>query len=88
MFDFQGFMQFANNPMQYMINRGIPQNIASNPQKILILQKVSFFILAKKIILGALIFLLSATVFTAASAKKVAGIWRLDGSASAEPRNL
>ncbi len=44
--------------------------------------------MAKKIILGALIFLLSATVFTAASAKKVAGLWRLDGSASAEPRNF
>lgn len=35
MFDFQGFMQFANNPMQYMINRGIPQNIASNPQNVI-----------------------------------------------------
>ena len=44
--------------------------------------------MTKKIILGALIFLLSATVFTAASAKKVAGVWRLDGSASAEPRNF
>ena len=35
MFDFQGFMQFANNPMQYMINRGIPQNVASNPQNVI-----------------------------------------------------
>ena len=44
--------------------------------------------MARKFILGALIFLLSATIFTAASAKKVAGTWRLDGSASAEPRNF
>ncbi len=44
--------------------------------------------MAKKIFLGALIFLLSASIFSAASAKKISGIWRLDGSASAAPRNF
>ena len=44
--------------------------------------------MAKKILFGALIFLLSVTIFSAASAKKSSGTWRLDGSASAEPRNF
>ena len=42
----------------------------------------------KKIFFSVLIFLLSATVFTTVNAKKVEGVWRLDGSASAEPRNF
>ena len=44
--------------------------------------------MAKKIFIGALIFIFSATIFSVASAKKSAGTWRLDGSASAEPRNF
>ena len=44
--------------------------------------------MAKKIFIGVLILFLSASIFSAASAKKIAGIWRLDGSASAEPRNF
>ena len=36
---FQNFMnsfrQMASNPMQYMINRGIPQNIAGDPDAII-----------------------------------------------------
>ena len=42
----------------------------------------------RKIFLGALILILSASIFSVASAKKVSGVWRLDGSASAEPRNF
>ena len=44
----------------------------------------------KKIFIGVLIILVSASIFSAASAKKkVAGIWRLDGTASAElPRSF
>lgn len=44
--------------------------------------------MAKKIFFGVLILLMSATIFSAASAKKPVGTWRLDGSASAEPRNF
>ncbi|MBR4152984.1 MAG: protein tyrosine phosphatase [Selenomonadaceae bacterium] len=44
--------------------------------------------MSKKLFLSALIFLLSTTILAAASAKKVAGTWRLDGSASAEIRNF
>jgi len=44
--------------------------------------------LIKKIFLSALILFLSASVFSAASAKKVSGVWRLDGSASDVPRNF
>ncbi|MBR3746041.1 MAG: protein tyrosine phosphatase [Selenomonadaceae bacterium] len=42
----------------------------------------------KKIFLCAVIFLLSAAIFSVAAAKKVSGTWRLDGSASAELRNF
>lgn len=37
MFPFQEFMRFANNPMQYLINKGIniPQNQAQNPDQII-----------------------------------------------------
>ena len=42
----------------------------------------------KKFFLGALILFLSASIFSVASAKKVSGLWRLDGSASADPRNF
>ena len=38
--------------------------------------------MAKKIFLGALILFLSASIFSAASAKKIPDTWRLDGSAS------
>ena len=44
--------------------------------------------MTKKFFIGALIILLSASIFSAASAKKVAGQWRLDGNASAELRNF
>ena len=43
--------------------------------------------MAKKIFLGATILLLTAMIFSVASAK-VSGTWRLDGSASAELRNF
>ena len=37
MFPFQEFMQFATNPGQYLINKGIniPQNQAQNPDQII-----------------------------------------------------
>ena len=41
--------------------------------------------MTKKILFGVLIMLM---IFSAASAKKIAGTWRLDGSASAELRNF
>ena len=44
--------------------------------------------MAKKIFIGAVIFILSVTIFSAVDAKKTSGTWRLDGSASAEPRNF
>ncbi len=45
--------------------------------------------MAKKILIGALIVLLSASIFSAASAKKNDGVWRLDGTAAAAlPRNF
>ena len=44
--------------------------------------------MAKKIFLGVLILFLSASIFSVASAKKVAEQWRLDGSASDELRNF
>ena len=43
--------------------------------------------MAKKIFFGVLILFLSASIFSAASAKKI-GTWRLDGNASAELRNF
>ncbi|MBR4643056.1 MAG: protein tyrosine phosphatase [Selenomonadaceae bacterium] len=43
--------------------------------------------MARKIFFGVLILFLSASIFSAASAKK-AGTWRLDGNASAELRNF
>ena len=42
----------------------------------------------RKFLIGALILFLSASIFSEANAKKISGIWRLDGSASAEPRNF
>lgn len=43
----------------------------------------------KKFFIGALILLLSVTIFSVASAKKSAGTWRLDGNSSAElPRSF
>ena len=43
----------------------------------------------KKFFVGALIALLSTSIFTAAGAKKIEFTWRLDGNASADlPRNL
>ena len=44
--------------------------------------------MAKKFLVGALIVLLSVTILSAASAKKVSGTWRLDGSASDGLRNF
>lgn len=44
--------------------------------------------MAKKILFGALVLFLSASIFSVAAAKKVIGTWRLDGSASAEIRNF
>ena len=44
--------------------------------------------MARKIFLGVLILFLSASIFSAASAKKFEGAWRLDGNASAETRNF
>ena len=44
--------------------------------------------MAKKLLIGALIVLLGVSIFSAASAKKVKGQWRLDGTASAELRNF
>ena len=44
--------------------------------------------MAKKFFIGALILLLSASIFSAASAKKIEEQWRLDGTASAELRNF
>ena len=37
MFPFQEFIQFKNNPMQYMMNKGIqlPQNCGNNPEQII-----------------------------------------------------
>ena len=42
----------------------------------------------RKFLIGALIILLSASIFSVANAKKVKGQWRLDGNASAELRNF
>ena len=43
----------------------------------------------KKIFIGVLVALLSASIFSAASAKKVVGQWRLDGTAAADlPRSF
>lgn len=42
--------------------------------------------MAKKIFIGAMIFMLA--IFSLASAKKIAGTWRLDGNSSAEIRNF
>ncbi len=43
----------------------------------------------RKFFIGVLIVLMSASIFSAASAKKVVGQWRLDGNASAElPRSF
>ena len=45
--------------------------------------------MAKKIFISALIFFVSVTIFSVASAKKYNGTWRLDGTASADiPRNF
>ena len=45
--------------------------------------------MAKKFFVGVLIVLISATIFSAADAKKSVGTWRLDGSASADlPRSF
>ena len=44
--------------------------------------------MARRIFIGVLILLMSTSIFSAASAKKVKGTWRLDGSASAELRNF
>lgn len=35
MFDFQGFMQFANNPQAYIQKMGIPNNVGNNPDDII-----------------------------------------------------
>ena len=46
-------------------------------------------ILVRKFFVGALIALLSLTLFTAANAKKIVGQWRLDGTAAADlPRSF
>ena len=42
----------------------------------------------KKIFLGVLVLLVSVAIFSATSAKKNTGAWRLDGSSSAELRNF
>ena len=44
--------------------------------------------MAKKIFLGALILILSASIFAAASAKKISDTWRLDGLSSDGLRNF
>ena len=44
--------------------------------------------MARKIFFGVLILFLSASIFSAASAKKIPDTWRLDGTASAEVRNF
>ena len=45
--------------------------------------------MSKKIFIGAVIFILSVTIFSAVDAKKTSGTWRLDGTASAEmPANF
>ncbi|MBR3498558.1 MAG: protein tyrosine phosphatase [Selenomonadaceae bacterium] len=44
--------------------------------------------MAKKIFLGALILILSASIFSAASAKKISDTWRLDGLSSDGLRNF
>lgn len=44
--------------------------------------------MVRKIFIGVLILFFSTSIFSAASAKKVEGKWRLDGNTSAEPRNL
>lgn len=44
--------------------------------------------MGKKILIGVLVLLMSASIFSTASAKKVKGTWRLDGSASEELRNF
>ena len=44
--------------------------------------------LARKFLIGALIVLLSASIFSAASAKKSDGAWRLDGNAMDGLRNF
>lgn len=42
----------------------------------------------RRIFIGVLILLMSASIFSVASAKKVEGTWRLDGNTSAAPRNF
>lgn len=44
--------------------------------------------MTRKIFLGALILFLSASIFSAASAKKISGTWRLDGLSSDGLRNF
>ena len=44
--------------------------------------------MSRKFFVGALILLLSVTIFSAAAAKRIEGVWRLDGSASDEPLNF
>ncbi|MBQ3443032.1 MAG: hypothetical protein IJG33_07295, partial [Selenomonadaceae bacterium] len=44
--------------------------------------------MARKILIGVLVFFLSASIFSMASAKKIPDTWRLDGNASAELRNF
>ncbi|MBQ4495816.1 MAG: protein tyrosine phosphatase [Selenomonadaceae bacterium] len=44
--------------------------------------------MARKILIGVLVILLSASIFSMASAKKIPDTWRLDGNASAELRNF
>ena len=44
--------------------------------------------MARKILIGVLMIILSASIFSVASAKKIPDTWRLDGNASAELRNF
>ena len=44
--------------------------------------------MSRRIFIGVLILFLSASIFSAASAKKNSDTWRLDGNTSAEPRNF
>ncbi len=44
--------------------------------------------MARKILIGVLMIMLSASIFSVASAKKIPDTWRLDGNASAELRNF
>ena len=44
--------------------------------------------MVRKFFVGALILLFGVTIFSVTTAKKIESVWRLDGSASDEPRNF